>query len=110
MKPAPFAYAAPETLAEAQGLLADEPDAKPVAGAMSLGPMLNLRLARPSRLVDLATLPELRAAERLEGGVRFGAAVTHAEIEDGEAPDPTGGWMRDAAANIAHRAVRNRGT
>jgi carbon-monoxide dehydrogenase medium subunit len=52
----------------------------------------------------------LRNVEEHENYVRIGAATTHAEIEDGEIADPTGHWMRDAAANIAYRAVRNRGT
>ena len=87
-----------------------EPGAKPVAGNQSLGPMMNLRLVRARRLIDVATVPELRAIVENPDYVRFGAATTHAEIEDGETPDPTNGWMRAAASNIAHRAVRNRGT
>ncbi len=109
MKPAPFAYRPAATLADACRLVGDA-GAKPVAGSQSLGPMLNLRLARPSLLVDLGTLPDLRRVRETATGLVIGAAVTHAEIEDGEVPDPTPGWLRSAAANIAHRAVRNRGT
>ena len=58
----------------------------------------------------MSQLPELCKVEEHDGYIRFGAAITHAEIEDGVVPDPTGHWMRDAAANIAYRAVRNRGT
>lgn len=110
MKPAPFDYRPARSAEEAGRLLGATPGAKAVAGAMSLGPMLNLRLARPSLLVDVAMLPELRAHEETADGVWIGAGATHAEIEDGEAPDPTGGWLRAAAADIAHRAVRTRGT
>jgi carbon-monoxide dehydrogenase medium subunit len=109
MKPAPFDYVAADDLADAAALVAGGAG-KPLAGGQSLGPMLNLRLARPASLVDVSALPALRAVEEVEGAVRLGAAITHAEIEDGEVPDPTGGWLRAAAANIAHRAVRNRGT
>ena len=107
MKAAAFEFDRADTLAQA---LMPEPGDKPVAGNQSLGPMMNLRLVRTRRLIDIATVPELRAIDENPDFVRFGAATTHAEIEDGETPDPTNGWMRAAAANIAHRAVRNRGT
>jgi carbon-monoxide dehydrogenase medium subunit len=109
MKPAPFDYLGAAALADAKSALAGGA-AKPMAGNQSLGPMLNLRLARPAALVDVSLLPELRAVEEGADWVRLGAAVTHAEIEDGEVPDPTPGWLQAAAANIAYRAVRNRGT
>jgi aerobic carbon-monoxide dehydrogenase medium subunit len=107
MKAAAFDFDRADTLAQA---LMPESGDKPVAGNQSLGPMMNLRLVRPRRLIDIATVPELRAIVDNPDFVRFGAATTHAEIEDGETPDPTNGWMREAASNIAHRAVRNRGT
>ncbi|MGD1880190.1 MAG: FAD binding domain-containing protein [Kiloniellaceae bacterium] len=109
MKPAPFDYAVAGDLAEAARQLA-EGSAKPVAGNQSLGPMMHLRLARPAQLIDITALAPLRAGEETAAFVRLGAAITHAEIEDGEVPDPTGGWLRSAAAIIAYRAVRNRGT
>jgi carbon-monoxide dehydrogenase medium subunit len=111
MKPTKFDYLAPDDCADAcRELAADSEATKLVAGAQSLGPMLNLRLARPGRLVDVSMLPALRESRETAGGAEIGAAVTHAEIEDGDVVDPTGGWLRQAAANIAHRAVRNRGT
>lgn len=103
MKPAVFDYGVAAGAAIPEG-------AKPVSGNQSLGPMLNLRLARPERLVDVSRLQSLRETVEHPDRVRLGAATTHAEIEDGAVPDPTGGWLRDAAAHIAHRAVRNRGT
>lgn len=109
MKPALFDFAAAQSLADAQSALRSGQN-KLVSGNQSLGPMLNLRLTRPTGLIDVSLLPELRVVEEHEDHIRFGAAITHAEIEDGAAPDPTGHWMRDAAANIAYRAVRNRGT
>lgn len=109
MKPAAFDYALAASLDQAVQALG-RGAAKAVAGNQSLGPMLNLRLARPGRLIDLGALAELRAVEEGPDWVRLGAGITHAEIEDGEAPDPTGGWLTAAAGNIAYRAVRNRGT
>jgi carbon-monoxide dehydrogenase medium subunit len=111
MKAAPFDYrVAPDMADAARALAGQDGGTKAIAGAQSLGPMLNLRLVRPGRLVDVSMLPELREARETTAGAHLGAAITHAEIEDGEVPDPTPGWLREAAANIAHRAVRNRGT
>ncbi|MBL8386511.1 MAG: FAD binding domain-containing protein [Burkholderiales bacterium] len=108
MKAAAFAYTRPAALADA--LRAAGRDARFVAGSQSLGPMLNLRLAEPPALVDVRRLPELRGA-RVEGGrLHLGAAVTHAEIEDGAVPDTTHGMLPAVARGIAYRAVRNRGT
>jgi carbon-monoxide dehydrogenase medium subunit len=84
--------------------------AKVLSGGQSLGPMLNLRLARPELLVDVARLADLRAATETADGVRYGAAITHAEFEDGVVPDATGGILARVAGGIAYRAVRNRGT
>ncbi|MEM6495581.1 MAG: FAD binding domain-containing protein [Pseudomonadota bacterium] len=111
MKPAPFTYEAPSSSGQVVERLRDsDGQAKLLAGSQSLGPMLNLRLARPATLIDVTMLPELRSCRELDVAVEIGAAVTHAEIEDGDVLDPTGGWLQAAAANIAHRAVRNRGT
>ena len=111
MKPAPFDYARAESLDEAIGLLAAaDGDARPLAGGQSLGPMLNLRIARPTLLVDLSPVAELREVSEDGDGVTIGASVVHSAIEDGEVPDPTAGLLRRAASGIAYRAVRNRGT
>jgi aerobic carbon-monoxide dehydrogenase medium subunit len=111
MKPAPFDYARPSSLADAIALLApQERVAKPLAGGQSLGPMLNLRLAQLDLLVDITGVAELRRAEEGGDGVVIGACVTHADIEDGRVPDPTHGALPEVARAIAYRAVRNRGT
>ncbi|WP_428028966.1 FAD binding domain-containing protein [Ancylobacter sp.] len=109
MKAARFDYQRPDDLAGAVLALADD-GAKAVAGGQSLGPMLNLRLARPGRLVDVARLAKLRRVEERTDGVLYGAALTHAEFEDGAVPDPTPGFLARIAHGIAYRAVRNRGT
>jgi carbon-monoxide dehydrogenase medium subunit len=81
-----------------------------MAGAQSLGPMLNLRLAQPSLVVDVRGLSELHEVSETRDSVFIGSCVTHAAIEDGKVPDATRGFMREVATNIAYRAVRNRGT
>lgn len=110
MKPVAFDYARPTSLSEALGMLAGTAGAKVLAGGQTLGPMLNLRLAQPSLLVDITRIAELAAVSEDADGVTIGAIVTHAAIEDGRAPDPTGGFMRAVARGIAYRAVRTRGT
>jgi len=110
MKPARFDYAVPSTLDEAIALLGQDPAAKLVAGAQTLGPMLNMRLVQPSLLIDITRIPELTRIEESGDGVVFGACVTHATVEDGRVPDPTGGALRRVARGIAYRAVRTRGT
>jgi aerobic carbon-monoxide dehydrogenase medium subunit len=111
MKPAPFDYARPSTLADAIALLrSEERSVKLLAGGQSLGPMLNLRLAQPDLLVDITAVPDLLRIEPEGDGLLIGACVTHADIEDGRVPDPTGGALPAVAGAIAYRAVRNRGT
>jgi carbon-monoxide dehydrogenase medium subunit len=111
MKPAPFDYARPSTLAGAIALLKREDlSVKLLAGGQSLGPMLNLRLAQPDLLVDITAVPDLLRVETEDDGLLIGACVTHADIEDGRVPDPTDGALPAVARAIAYRAVRNRGT
>ncbi|MHC2777819.1 CO/xanthine dehydrogenase FAD-binding subunit [Bradyrhizobium liaoningense] len=111
MKPAPFAYERPRDLTAALSMLAaGSGSAKIIAGGQSLGPMLNLRLVQPELIVDISGLAELKRAEISGGELVLGALVTHADIEDGRTADVTRGAMRGVAANIAYRAVRNRGT
>lgn len=111
MKPAPFGYERPRDLQAALAVLAEaDASAKIIAGGQSLGPMLNLRLVEPGLIVDISGLAELKQVERRGDELVLGACVTHADIEDGRIPDVTRGAMRGVAANIAYRAVRNRGT
>ena len=108
MKAAAFDYKRPASLGEA--LAASGGDARVMAGSQSLGPMLNLRLAEPASIVDIRTLPELRSHRVEAGRLIIGAAMTHAEIEDGVVADTTQGMLQHVARSIAYRAVRNRGT
>ena len=110
MKPVAFDYAAADSAASASALLFQADGAKPIAGGQSLGPMLNLRLARPSAVVDVSRAADMRGATDEGDAILYGGAVTHAEIEDGVVPDATPGWLAAVAGRIAYRAVRNRGT
>ena len=107
MKAARFEYVRPRDLGEALDAL-KAGDAKPIAGGQSLGPMLNLRLARPKLLVDVSRLAELKSITDEGDAWRIGAAVTHAELED----KPLAGCepLANVARVVAYRAVRNRGT
>lgn len=110
MKPVAFDYARPERIDEAVALLAANPEAKILAGGQTLGPMLNLRLAQPTLLIDITRIGELAAVTEVADAIMIGATVTHAAIEDGRIADPTGGFLARVAAGIAYRAVRSRGT
>jgi carbon-monoxide dehydrogenase medium subunit len=109
VKAASFDYLRPRDLGEAlHALRGAVGEVKPIAGGQSLGPMLNLRLARPKVLVDVSKLKELKSIVDEGDAWRIGAAVTHAELED----RPLAGCepLAKVARVIAYRAVRNRGT
>lgn len=111
MKPAPFAYAAPETLDEALALLAEHgDDAQILAGGQSLVPMLALRMASPAILIDINRIPELRRLEETGAALRVGACVRHAELLRHTASRPYWSLVADALREVAHPGIRNRGT
>jgi aerobic carbon-monoxide dehydrogenase medium subunit len=111
MKAPAVDYIRPRSLAEALDLLSQAGDqARVMAGGQSLVAMMNLRLASPGVLVDIARLPELAAVSDDPDATTLGACVTHAAIEDGRVADPSRGLMPRAAATLAYRAIRNRGT
>jgi CO/xanthine dehydrogenase FAD-binding subunit len=108
MKPAPFEYVAPRSLAAALGAL-DE-DAKPLAGGQSLVPLLNFRLARPERIVDLNGVEELAYVRRSEGTLRIGALTRQATLERSRVVAEHWPLLTRAVTHVAHPAIRNRGT
>jgi carbon-monoxide dehydrogenase medium subunit len=110
MKPAPFDYLAPESLAEAVDRLAERgDDAKVLAGGQSLVPMLALRLTRFAALVDLGAVAEL-AAIRANRSLVVGAMVRHHELEDDEQVRARAPLFAEATPHIGHFQIRNRGT
>lgn len=114
MKSAPFEYHAPTSVDEAVGLLheLEEADEEPkcLAGGQSLVPMMNLRLARPTHLVDLRGIGELQGIETTSDGWRIGALTTHAAVEDGRQAFDQLALLPYVASHIGYRAIRSRGT
>jgi len=111
MKPAPFDYVRPASVAEASVALGRRGlNTLAIAGGQSLMPMLALRVALPELLVDISRLDDLKVVTRTPDSVWLGALTTHAAIEDGETPDVFNGLMRRIAGQISYRAVRNHGT
>ncbi|MBP2498289.1 carbon-monoxide dehydrogenase medium subunit [Methylobacterium sp. PvP062] len=112
MTPAAYEYVLPADVASAIAALeAADGEGKVIAGGQSLGPMLNLRIARPRVVVDISRMPELRAIEDHGTHWRVGSATTHAEIEDGAlAVAGRTCPFASVARRIAYRAIRNRGT
>ena len=107
MIPAEFDYTAPDTLEEAIQAVADGgEDAKLLAGGHSLLPLMKLRLAAPSLLVDLRKVPGLHGIQREDGNWRIGAMTPHAVLEH----TPDLGVVSRTAGTIADPQVRNRGT
>jgi carbon-monoxide dehydrogenase medium subunit len=103
-----FNYTAPKTLDEALGLLAG--GAKPLAGGMSLIPMMKLRLATPDHLVDLGKLKDLSYIREEGGALHLGATTTHYEIESSPLVRGKCPLLAEAAAAIGDVQVRNMGT
>ncbi|MEP7737694.1 FAD binding domain-containing protein [Nocardioides sp. 31GB23] len=116
MKPAPVGYVRPSSLEEACRALADDPEAKVLAGGQSLVPLLSMRLAAPSSLVDINALPGLAEVEvldgtdRTDGGVRVGALVRHADLLAHDGAARAQPLLRMALSHVAHAPIRNRGT
>lgn len=111
MYPAPFRYEAPHSLDEAVALLAGDGEAKLLAGGQSLVPMIKLRFAAPTVLVDLNTVPGLdyhRVAA--DGAIEVGALCRHADLESSDLLPERQPTMASAAPLIADPVVRNRGT
>jgi aerobic carbon-monoxide dehydrogenase medium subunit len=103
-----FEYTAPKTLDEALHLLAA--GAKPLAGGMSLIPMMKLRLAAPEHLVDLGKLRDLNYIREAGGTLHIGATTTHAELESSSLLRQKCPLLVETAAAIGDVQVRNMGT
>jgi aerobic carbon-monoxide dehydrogenase medium subunit len=110
MKPAPFSYHSPATIDEAVTLLAElGPDAKVLAGGQSLVPLMNLRLARPSAIVDVRRVEDA-ATITANGALRLGCMVRYTQAQ-GDAQVAAGApLLADAIRYVGHSAIRNRGT
>jgi carbon-monoxide dehydrogenase medium subunit len=110
VKPAPFDYVRPGSLEDAVAALSADPGAKVLAGGQSLVPLLSMRLAAPSTLVDINGLPDLDAIDAGPDGVRIGALARHAEVLSSEDVRRVQPLVSLALADVAHATIRNRGT
>ena len=111
MKPPPFGYSRPESVSEAVEMLASAgEEAKVLAGGQSLIPLLNMRLAVPSHLVDINRLSELSYVSVAGGQVVIGALARHADVLADPAVRDAQPLIAQALGLVAHPVIRNRGT
>jgi len=110
MKPAPFDYVRPGTLAEACELLAGDEDARVIAGGQTLVPMLAMRLARPAKLIDILRLPELAGIREEAGAVVVGATTRQAQAERDPVIRKSVPMLARVLPWVGHPPTRNRGT
>jgi CO/xanthine dehydrogenase FAD-binding subunit len=110
MKPAPFDYVRPSSLAEVCEILTADEDARIIAGGQTLIPMLAMRLARPTKLVDILRLGELRGIRTEEDAVVIGAVTRQVEVERSEIVRRSLPLLTKALPWVGHPPTRNRGT
>lgn len=112
MKPAPFTYHAPETVADAVALLAQtaEEDGRILAGGQSLAPAMAFRLARPGHLIDINRIAALQEIRTEGDALVIGAGVRHAAFHQPVCDGPTGALLSYVVRHIAHLPIRTRGT
>jgi CO/xanthine dehydrogenase FAD-binding subunit len=110
MKPAPFDYIRPDSLAETCALLAGDEDARVIAGGQTLVPMLAMRLARPAKLIDILRLPELAGIREQSGVVIVGATTRQAQAERDPVIRASVPMLALVLPWVGHPPTRNRGT
>jgi CO/xanthine dehydrogenase FAD-binding subunit len=110
MKPAPFDYVRPVSLAETCALLAADEDSRVIAGGQTLVPMLAMRLARPARLIDILRLPELAGIREEAGAVVVGATTRQALAERDPIIRASVPMLARVLPWVGHPPTRNRGT
>ena len=111
MKPAAFEYDDPRTVDETLALLARHGDeCKILAGGQSLVPLMNFRLARPGRLIDINGVDSLGHIKVDNGRLLLGAMTRHAHVE--RSNDIAARWplLHEAIGWVGHSQIRNRGT
>ena len=110
MKPAPFTYYDPRTVAEACDLLATRENARVLAGGQSLMPMMNFRAAMPDHLIDLNKIPELAYLRTTGDALQVGAMTRQRELEQSSEVGRRCPVLHSALRHVGHRQTRNRGT
>lgn len=110
MKPPPFTHHACRSVEEAVGLLDSDADAKVISGGQSLVPMMNLRLANPSSLVDLNRIPGLNTVDAGPRGITIGATARQHDVETSAGVATAIPLIGAALGYVGHPQIRNRGT
>jgi carbon-monoxide dehydrogenase medium subunit len=110
VKPAPFTYHDPRTVAEACELLATRENARVLAGGQSLMPMMNFRAVTPGHLVDLNRVAELAWLRVENGALEAGAMTRQRELEHSPEVGRRCPVLHEALSHVGHRQTRNRGT
>jgi carbon-monoxide dehydrogenase medium subunit len=111
LKASAFEYLRATTLDQALALLAQRAgEARVIAGGQSLVPVMNLRLAAPSALIDVNPIAELAGLTVSGGQLRLGALTRHRELADSPVVAEQAPLLARAAPHIGHEAIRNRGT
>ena len=110
MKPPPFSYHDPRTVADTVGLLGSLENAKLLAGGQSLMPMLNMRYVLPDNIIDINRVDGLSYIREQNGALEIGAMTRQRDIEFSDAVRERCPLMHEAVRQIGHRQTRNRGT
>ncbi|MGW4057459.1 FAD binding domain-containing protein [Amycolatopsis sp. NPDC004747] len=111
MIPAPFDYVRPSTVDEAvQALAAAGEDAKVLAGGQSLLPVLRMRLAAPTTLIDLGRVAELRGVREEGADLVIGAMTTHYDVQRDALVASHAALLKEATDTVADPQIRHRGT
>lgn len=110
MKAAPFEYSRPADVDEACALLAADDNARVIAGGQTLVPMMAMRLARPTRLVDIARIADLSYIKEDGDGIAIGAATRQCLAERSKLVKEKLPLLASAIPWIGHTATRARGT
>ncbi len=105
-----FDYQKPGSVSDAIQILSNNDEAKVLAGGQSLIPLLKLRLARPTVVVDIGGIQELKGITVEGGTMRVGSLTTHSEIASSHQVHESCEMLAEAAAGVGDPAVRNRGT
>ncbi len=110
MKPPPFSYHDPRTVADTVGLLSRLENAKLLAGGQSLMPMLNFRFVQPDHIIDLNRVEGLSSLREAGGMLEIGAMTRQRELEFSEVVRTRWPIIHEALLQVGHRQTRNRGT
>src|SRR5262245_54271625 len=108
MKPPPFNYHDPRTVAEAVALLGRLDNAKLLAGGQSMMPMLNMRFVQPDHIIDLNRVDGLSYIREANGTLEIGAMTRQRDLEFSDAVRVRWPIMHEALLQIGHRQTRNR--